>query len=262
MVLLRRRRKDWKTGCCNRWKAALPRADVVQKANFFVLAAKDFILLPLSVIVPVHHTHVRPNMTRQQSSCRRIFFGLILVQMLLVGCRGSAEEDAAALDAADAEEDASTPAAVATEAASAEEAIRMVLNAQTEAWNQGSIPAFMEGYAQTDSLRFASGGNVWYGWEETLQRYRDTYIDEGMMGTLTFDDLDIHLLSADHAVVFGRWSLARSETYTDVGGLFTLVFQQRPEGWRIVHDHTSTRSTLSESTDTLTTDENNGQSIE
>lgn len=189
-------------------------------------------------------------MTRQQSSCRRIIFGLILVQMLLVGCRGSTEEDSAAPVAADGE------------AESAEEAIRMVLNSQTEAWNQGSIRAFMEGYAQTDSLRFASGGNVWYGWDETLQRYQETYIDEGMMGALTFDDLDIRLVSADHAIVFGRWSLARSETYTDVGGLFTLLFQRRPEGWRIVHDHTSTRSTLSESPDTLTTDSNNGQSIE
>ena len=200
-------------------------------------------------------------MTRQQSSCRRIFFGLILVQMLLVGCRGSVEEDSSAPAAGDVEEDsAASPAGV--EAASAEEAIRIVLDTQTEAWNQGSIPAFMEGYAKMDSLRFASGGNVWYGWDRTLQRYEETYIDEGMMGTLAFDDLDIRLLSADHAIVFGRWSLARSETYTDVGGLFTLLFQRRPEGWRIVHDHTSTRSTLSEPTDTLTTDPNNGQSIE
>jgi len=26
---------------------------------------------------------------------------------------------------------------------------------------------------------------------------------------------------------------------THPGGLFTLVLRKRPEGWRIVHDHTS-----------------------
>ena len=124
------------------------------------------------------------------------------------------------------------------------EAIRDVLETQVEAWNQGSIGGFMAGYARTDTLRFASGGNVWYGWNATEQRYQETYIDEGMMGQLSFSDVDIWPISEEHAVVFGRWELDRSEVYQNTGGLFTLVFELTPDGWRIVHDHTSAAETI------------------
>jgi beta-aspartyl-peptidase (threonine type) len=37
--------------------------------------------------------------------------------------------------------------------------------------------------------------------------------------------------------VLGHWHLARANG--DVGGVFSLVWQRFPEGWRIIHDHTS-----------------------
>ncbi len=52
-----------------------------------------------------------------------------------------------------------------------EAAIRAVLHQQVQAWNRGAIDAFMDGYARTDSLRFASGGAVHTGWQATLERY-------------------------------------------------------------------------------------------
>ena len=183
-------------------------------------------------------------MTRQQSTCRSIFFGVILALFVAAGCGAADEEGPGARTTSEAEV----------------ESIRMVMSKQEEAWNQGSIRGFMDGYADTDSLRFASGGNVWYGWDRTLQRYQESYVDEGMMGTLSFDSLDVRLLSSDHALVFGRWHLTRSEAYSNVGGLFTLLFEKRPEGWRIVHDHTSAANPTT--SDSTTTDENHGQSIE
>jgi beta-aspartyl-peptidase (threonine type) len=57
------------------------------------------------------------------------------------------------------------------------------------------------------------------------------------MGQLTFRELEIELLGPDSAVVRGRWQLRR--TKDNPGGLFTLIFKRLPEGWRIVHDHTS-----------------------
>jgi hypothetical protein len=58
------------------------------------------------------------------------------------------------------------------------------------------------------------------------------------MGHLDFQDLDIDLLSRSSAVVTGRWKLTMSDGKTP-HGLFTLIFKRFPEGWRIVHDHTS-----------------------
>ncbi len=119
----------------------------------------------------------------------------------------------------------------------AAEAIRAVLDAQVAAWNRGSVRAFMDGYARTDSLRFASGGNVRTGWQTTLEGYERSYPDAAAMGTLRFDSLDVRVLSPQWAEVFGRWRLERADDAPN--GLFTLLFEKRAEGWRIVHDHTS-----------------------
>lgn len=128
----------------------------------------------------------------------------------------------------------------AVDTAAAREAVLGVLEAQEQAWNRGDVEGFMEGYVRMDSLRFASGGRVQYGWQRTLEGYRRRYPDAAAMGTLTFDSLDVRLLGSDHALVFGHWQLRRTDDAP--GGLFTLVFRHRPEGWRIVHDHTSSGS--------------------
>lgn len=117
------------------------------------------------------------------------------------------------------------------------DAIRAVLDAQVEAWNGGSLRGFMDGYARTDTLRFASGGTVRRGWQAALDGYERGYPDRAAMGTLRFDSLDVLGLAPDWAVVFGRWRLEREADAPN--GLFTLVLNKRPEGWRVVHDHTS-----------------------
>jgi ketosteroid isomerase-like protein len=57
------------------------------------------------------------------------------------------------------------------------------------------------------------------------------------MGKLEFSDLEIRQLGPEAALVLGRWHLERQSD--EVGGVFSLVFQRFPEGWRIIHDHTS-----------------------
>ncbi len=122
-------------------------------------------------------------------------------------------------------------------AGEAENEIKILLEAQAEAWNAGDIEAFMEGYWKSDELRFASGGAVTYGWAGTLDSYQRRYDNSEKMGKLTFSGLDIRVLSGTYALAFGRWDLKRKGL--DIGGFFTLLFEKRPEGWRIVADHTS-----------------------
>ena len=117
--------------------------------------------------------------------------------------------------------------------------IRAVLAAQVESWDRGDLEGYMLGYWHSPELTFYSGGTVTKGWAETLQRYRKRYQGEGRaMGKLTFSDLDIQQLSPETAWVGGRWRLEMSDG-SHPGGLFTLTFRKFPEGWRIVHDHTS-----------------------
>ena len=115
--------------------------------------------------------------------------------------------------------------------------IMAVLMQQQQFWNQGNIEGYMKGYYKSDSLRFASGGNVTYGWETTLNRYKKSYPDKEAMGKLLFSNIDVKILSENSALVFGKWELQRDKNHP--WGLFTLIFKKSGCGWRIIHDHTS-----------------------
>ncbi|MDT4951884.1 MAG: hypothetical protein QOJ02_22 [Acidobacteriota bacterium] len=116
-------------------------------------------------------------------------------------------------------------------------AIRTVLDAQVAAWNRGDIEGFMDGYWRSDETVFVSGDTVTHGWAVVLDRYKKGYSTREKMGTLTFSELEMKVISKDTAIALGRWQLARSGDTPH--GRFTLIFRHKAEGWRIVHDHTS-----------------------
>ncbi len=149
---------------------------------------------------------------------------LFVLAVLVSGCASSSPSRAPALDAS-----------------VIEAGVRATLDAQVAAWNRGSVRGFMDGYANADSLTFLSGGTVRRGWEEALYGYIRGYPDAAAMGRLTFSDLSVTPLSPDRALTWGRWRLQRQgdEEGQGPGGLFTLVLASTPEGWRVVHDHTS-----------------------
>src|SRR5947207_2885674 len=113
-----------------------------------------------------------------------------------------------------------------------EAAIRAVIAAQTEAWNRGDIPGFMEAYEHSPDTTFI-GSNIGKGYEKILERYRKNYSTREQMGTLTFSDIEVRMLSgssgkAEFAVVTGRFHLQRSqqgESKKD-DGIFSLVWRK------------------------------------
>lgn len=118
-------------------------------------------------------------------------------------------------------------------------AIEQVLQNQVQAWNRHDLGDFMIGYWNSPDLTFFSGDSVAKGWQAALDRYRKRYQSEGReMGKLEFYDLRIEALAADAAFVRGGWKLTMPDGKTP-HGLFTLIFRKFPDGWKIVHDHTS-----------------------
>ncbi|MAI71829.1 MAG: DUF4440 domain-containing protein [Rhodopirellula sp.] len=108
---------------------------------------------------------------------------------------------------------------------------------QVKDWNQGDIDAFMKPYWNSDQLTFSSGGKVTRGYAKTLQGYKERYPDAKAMGTLDFEKLEFQALGNDAMQVLGTWKLARDSQ--PMAGRFTLVLRKFPEGWKIIHDHTS-----------------------
>jgi ketosteroid isomerase-like protein len=117
-------------------------------------------------------------------------------------------------------------------------AITKILAGQQSNWNQGNVDAFLEGYWRSPDLTFSGSGGIARGWDGVLARYKKNYPDRAAMGQLDFSGLEFHFLGDDAALVLGHWHLARA--HGDIGGVFSLVWQRFPEGWRIIHDHTST----------------------
>jgi len=119
-------------------------------------------------------------------------------------------------------------------------AIEAVLNAQRDAWNRGDVAGYMDGYLRSEETILVSGDNLTRGWQTVHDRYQKNYNTREKMGTLTFSDLETRLLGNDAAMVLGRWHLQRAGD--EPHGRFTLIFKKTREGWRIIHDHTSSAS--------------------
>lgn len=122
-------------------------------------------------------------------------------------------------------------------AASQEKAIEKILLDQAAAWNAGDIDGYMKGYWNSDSTVFLSGGNLTRGFASVLSRYKKSYDTREKMGKLEFEELQVRLIAPDLGVVTGVWRLHRASDMP--WGRFTLLVEKKPEGWRIIHDHTS-----------------------
>ncbi len=118
-----------------------------------------------------------------------------------------------------------------------EQEVRAVLEAQAKAWNAGEIDAYMDGYARGEATEFVGGDTITRGWQTVRDRYARKYDSREKMGTLTFSEVDVQPLGPDAALVVGRWHLQRNDDQPH--GRFTLIFRRQADGWRIVHDHTS-----------------------
>ena len=114
--------------------------------------------------------------------------------------------------------------------------IKTVMDDQIASWNAGSIEGFMAGYWNSEDFTFQSGNTRVQGWNTLFERYKKNYSGENQ-GNLEFTDLKIKVLEKDLAYVLGRWKV--TEVPEPGEGLFTLLFKHLPEGWKIIHDHTS-----------------------
>jgi uncharacterized protein (TIGR02246 family) len=119
-------------------------------------------------------------------------------------------------------------------------AITQLITSQQDSWNKGDVDAFMSAYWKSPDLTFSGASGTQRGYDAVYARYKKSYPDRASMGHLDFSELDFHFTGNDGALVLGHWHLTREKSAGgDIGGVFSLVWQRFPEGWRIIHDHTS-----------------------
>ena len=118
-------------------------------------------------------------------------------------------------------------------------AIKKVMSEQVASWNKGDLDSFMKGYWKSEKLTFSAGGKTTRGWQQTLDNYKKSYSPPKEMGKLHFDELKIMMIESKSALVLGNWHLKMKDD-TKLDGNFSLVVKQFDDGWKIIHDHSST----------------------
>lgn len=115
--------------------------------------------------------------------------------------------------------------------------IESAMKVQEDAWNRGDIPGFMAVYKNDPEISFVSSRGIDKGYETILARYLKSYPDKATMGKLEFEILEFISAGTDNAMVLGKWTLYRENDQP--GGFFSLLWENSPQGWKIINDHTS-----------------------
>lgn len=105
-------------------------------------------------------------------------------------------------------------------------------------WNRGDLEGFLSDYAAESTTTFVDGRRARHGFESIRQFYAPRFAPGARRDSLRFEEVEARHLSPRLALVTARFVLTRGGTVT-ASGPFTLVMEERPAGWRILHDHSS-----------------------
>ncbi len=117
---------------------------------------------------------------------------------------------------------------------SAKTSIINVMKAQEVAWNNHDLEGFMQGYWESESLKFYGSNGLTLGWENTLANYKKGYPTKAESGTLNFIINDISKIEGDNYWVMGEYHLKRD--IGDAEGVFIIIFKKIDGKWKIIAD--------------------------
>ena len=125
---------------------------------------------------------------------------------------------------------------------SLDSAIRAEVATYVAAVNRGDARAVADLYARSGGVSSVGDGEVTRGWSDVRALLADFVSAMGRV-TMSTDSLTVTPLGqrAAIAVFLYTWSGIRGADTTRLRGAMTLVYERTPDGWRVVHDHTSTR---------------------
>ncbi|WP_115461088.1 YybH family protein [Winogradskyella aurantiaca] len=124
-----------------------------------------------------------------------------------------------------------------TDANEAEAGIRLVMKEQETAWNNHDLEGFMQGYWNSEDLKFYSASGLTKGWDQTLANYKKNYPTKAESGILKFTINDISRVEDNSYYVMGEFYLTR-----DIGhasGFFIIIFRKINGEWKIIADMTA-----------------------
>jgi ketosteroid isomerase-like protein len=149
---------------------------------------------------------------------------MVLAAIVLAACRGSAKPTIAPSPGPDS--------------AGLTRQIAAQLDRAALDWNRGDLDGFLSDYAPESTTTFIDGQQAREGIGFIRDNYAPRFAAGARRDSLHFEELRARSLSPTLALVTARFILQRGSEVT-ASGPFTLVMERRPEGWKILHDHSS-----------------------
>ena len=124
-------------------------------------------------------------------------------------------------------------------AAAARAGVAAALDDSEAGWNAGNLDRFVAVYAP--DATFVTEKGLVRGRAAIADHYRRSFAGGGnTRGKLGFETLGSRIISPVHLLLWARWTLTPADPAGKAEtGMTTLLFERRPEGWRIISDHSS-----------------------
>jgi hypothetical protein len=117
-------------------------------------------------------------------------------------------------------------------------AVDQLLTRSAEAWNGGDLEGFIGWYKRGPETTFLGSSGLTHGWEAIRDRYADRFGPGAARDSLRFENLETRPLAAGLGLATARYVLFQEDSVTATG-VFTIVVEQTPDGWRIIHDQSN-----------------------
>lgn len=133
---------------------------------------------------------------------------------------------------------ATPPARPAPDAAALTRQFEVQFQRSAVAWNRGDLDAFVSDYAADTLPTFMAGGHLHRGHEWIREHYAPLFRPGARRDSLRFEEFHVRPLTDSLALITARFILFRADSVT-ASGPFTLLMQHQTQGWKILHDHSS-----------------------
>jgi len=113
-------------------------------------------------------------------------------------------------------------------------AIIDLMNRSAKDWNEGNLDAFMALYDTASTFMLPNGPVGIAGMKENYQK---SFFNGKMpKQNLRYEEMIVRPLGKDYALLTGKFVLYGNDL-KEKTGRYSLVFVQRKNGWKILHDH-------------------------
>ncbi|HZH94386.1 MAG TPA: nuclear transport factor 2 family protein [Flavisolibacter sp.] len=111
-----------------------------------------------------------------------------------------------------------------------------LMNKAEADWNNGNLDGYMALYDDSSTFMLPGGPVGINGMRENYQR--GFFNGSKPKQNLKYEEMIIRPLGKDHALLTGKFILS-GNNLKQLAGRYSVLFVRRPQGWRILHDHSS-----------------------